>query len=127
MRANGKWRQIPRKFKTNRKEKLAAILTGRGSNLGCGSGNTWRRRSCRCGRGFEPYRAQDEIFEGGDEVWRVAQSGHHAKSFDTEFLGFLASLDIDFVERLDVFGDERNGGHQHFLHSFVGQALDGGR
>src|ERR1700692_2876846 len=126
MALSGKWRQILQKSRTNRNGGATRRSAQSTSNLRCRSRDTRHGRN-RCARGVEPNSAQDQVFQRGYEIGRVAQRGHHAKCFDTELLGFLASLDIDSVEGLNVFGDERNGHHQYFLHTFVGKALNGGR
>jgi len=51
----------------------------------------------------------DERSEGGDEFGRIVERGHHLKLLDAGGQGMLARLDIDFMQRLDVFGDEGDG------------------
>ena len=48
----------------------------------------------------------DERSEGGDEVGRIVERGHHLELFDAGGERMLACFDIDLVQRLDVFGDE---------------------
>ena len=39
-------------------------------------------------------------------------------------LRFLARFNINFVQRFDMLGDERDGHHKHLLYAFPAQALD---
>src|ERR1700688_5301997 len=102
MALSGKWRQILQKSRTNRNGGATRRSAQSTSNLRSRSRNTRRGRN-RCARGVEPNSAQDQVFQRGYEVRRVAQRGHHAKCFDAKLFCFFASLDIDFVERFNVF------------------------
>src|SRR6266446_2236053 len=73
---------------------------------------------------INPRSAQHEILERGNKQWRITHGGHHAKSFDAQLGRFLAGFDVDFVERFDVLGDERDGRDEHLLDAFVSQPFD---
>jgi hypothetical protein len=64
----------------------------------------------------------DEQSEGGHEFGRIVERGHHLKLLDASGQGMLACLDIDFVQRLDVFGDEGDGDDQQMPLAFPRQA-----
>src|SRR6266699_2326206 len=51
---------------------------------------------------------EDQVRKRGNECRRIAQRRHHFKLFDAEFVRFFAGFDINFVQRLDMFGDERD-------------------
>src|SRR4030088_798889 len=57
------------------------------------------------------YGGQNQIFQRGDEKWRIAYRRHHPKGFDAKLLGFDASLDINFVQSFDVLGKKRERHH----------------
>ena len=74
--------------------------------------------------GAVAYGAQGEVGEGADQERRVVERGHHVEIADAERLGLLARLDIDFVQCLDVLGEERNRDHEHAAHAFARQPFD---
>ena len=72
-----------------------------GGRLGAYSGCAGR--GCR---GFGGDGGADERSEGGDEVGRIVERGHHLELLDAGGERVLARFDIDLVQRFDVFGDE---------------------
>src|SRR6516165_7518975 len=68
--------------------------------------------------------AEDQIFEGTDEEWGVADSGHHAVAFDAGFFRVEAAVDIDLVESFDVLGNKGNGDHHSFLDALVAELVE---
>jgi len=42
------------------------------------------------------------------------------KAFDTSFFSNFTVFDVDFLQGLDVLGDEADGHHYQFLHPLFG-------
>src|SRR5579859_2592067 len=63
------------------------------------------------GRNFLLQRLAHDLRESLNEFRRIIEAGAHFKLCDAEFVRFVASLVIDFGERLNVIGDERHGHH----------------
>ena|SRR5580693_3845741 len=68
-----------------------------GAYSGCGGRVGWR---------FGGDGGADERSEGGNEVGRIVERGHHLELLDAGGERMLACFDIDLVQRFDVFGDE---------------------
>ena len=67
----------------------------------------------------------DEVGESADKSGGIVERWHHTKFGDAEGLGLFARFDIDFVQRLDVFGDEGYGDDEHAAYAGVREFLDG--
>src|SRR5208283_3904965 len=65
--------------------------------------------------------AKDEVLKGGDEGRGIAYGGHHAEALDAPLFCVGATIDVDFVEGFDVFGDEGNGDDHGFFYAVVAQ------
>ncbi len=59
-----------------------------------------------CYTGPHSHRAQHQVGKRPDQQRRVIQRRHHVELAHAQSLRFLASLDIDFVQRFDVLGEE---------------------
>ena len=59
--------------------------------------------------------APHQVREGGDEGGRIVQAFHGFKLLNAEVLRLSTRFDVDFVQGLDVVGDEGDGHHQHAL------------
>ena len=69
--------------------------------------------------------AEDEVFESADKKGGVSDRGHHAITLDPGFFGVEAAVDIDFVKRFDVFGDEGDRNDHGFLDALVAECVEG--
>src|SRR6516225_2487587 len=58
--------------------------------------------------------AEDQLFEGTDEEWRVADGGHHAVSFDACVVRVVPAAENWLVVCLAVYGNEGYGVHHSF-------------
>src|SRR5580700_5612890 len=47
--------------------------------------------------------SKHDVLQSGDKKRRIADGGHHPEDFDAKLLGIFARLNVDFVQRFDVF------------------------
>src|SRR5579871_2694594 len=69
--------------------------------------------------------AENDVLERGYKGGRISHSGHHFKLLDAALAGLFARFDIDLMQGLDVFGDERDGHDQKIFFSRGGQLING--
>src|SRR4051812_28732161 len=73
--------------------------------------NGIRRRNGNRSQGPRPNQSRERF----DKRRRIVQSGDHSVVRNPERARLLAMLDIDFVQRLHMVGDERNRDDQQVL------------